>query len=112
MNCPACQEPMIVLELDEVEIDYCTVCNGVWLDGGELEVLLGDEDQAKKLLKSFSEDRITTETSRRCPLCRKKMKKVRVGADKDAPLIDKCPQGEGLWFDQGELATVIERGSI
>ncbi len=41
MNCPVCKEPMIVLELDEVEIDHCISCGGIWLDAGELELLIG-----------------------------------------------------------------------
>ena len=44
MDCPVCKDSaMIVLEMDEVEVDYCTECEGIWLDAGELEILLGDE---------------------------------------------------------------------
>ena len=39
MNCPACKEALIVLELDEVEIDHCLSCQGIWLDAGELQVV-------------------------------------------------------------------------
>ena len=39
MDCPACKEPLIVLELNEVEIDNCVSCGGIWLDKGELERL-------------------------------------------------------------------------
>ena len=39
MDCPACKEAMITLELEEVEIDYCPDCGGIWLDAGELGVL-------------------------------------------------------------------------
>ena len=46
MDCPVCRSAMIVLEIEEVEIDYCTDCAGIWLDAGELEVLLEDFDQA------------------------------------------------------------------
>ena len=37
MNCPACKNSMVILELNQVEIDYCTACKGIWLDSGELE---------------------------------------------------------------------------
>ena len=43
MDCPVCREPMIGLEYEKVEVDYCPACAGVWLDEGELEVLLGLE---------------------------------------------------------------------
>ena len=32
MDCPVCKNAMIVLELAEVEVDYCTDCSGIWLD--------------------------------------------------------------------------------
>ena len=54
MDCPVCKNSaMIVLELDEVEVDYCTECEGIWLDEGELELLLGDEARAKEVIQSF-----------------------------------------------------------
>src|SRR5438093_899662 len=35
--CPQCRQPMLVFELDGVEIDRCLSCRGTWLDAGELE---------------------------------------------------------------------------
>jgi Zn-finger nucleic acid-binding protein len=103
---------MIVLELDQVEIDYCQECGGVWLDAGELELLLGDMEQVTRLLDSFSLSRQSGEEIHKCPLCRKKMQKIRAGTGADAPLIDRCPSNEGLWFDRGELAMVLKQGSL
>ncbi|NIV72594.1 MAG: hypothetical protein GWN16_11560, partial [Calditrichae bacterium] len=37
MLCPVCKKPMMILEYNEVELDYCPICGGVWLDQGELE---------------------------------------------------------------------------
>ncbi|MCL4278881.1 MAG: zf-TFIIB domain-containing protein, partial [Ignavibacteriaceae bacterium] len=45
MLCPVCNNPMIVLELEQVEVDYCTNCAGVWLDAGELELLLESHEE-------------------------------------------------------------------
>ncbi|MEJ2494849.1 MAG: zf-TFIIB domain-containing protein [Ignavibacteriaceae bacterium] len=53
MICPVSNEPMIVLELNEIEIDYCPDCKGIWLDGGELELLIEDENERKRILSSF-----------------------------------------------------------
>jgi len=113
MDCPVCKDSaMITLELDEVEIDYCTVCNGIWLDAGELELLLGEPEKAKKLLNSFRVDSESREKVRRCPICDKKMQKVIVGSDKPVLLIDKCSRGDGLWFDKGELQDIFERAQL
>ena len=57
MDCPVCKDAMITLELKDVEIDYCTDCGGIWLDAGELELLLGEQQKAKQLLDSFKKRR-------------------------------------------------------
>lgn len=41
MNCPHCPDTKLVLsERQNVEIDYCPQCRGIWLDRGELDKLL------------------------------------------------------------------------
>jgi len=110
MKCPVCKEPTIVLELDEIEIDYCTSCGGIWLDAGELDLLIEDEKDRELLLSSFHKEAEHPEKTYRCPICRKKMDKVYVGENKDV-LLDKCPDNDGLWFDKGELKDVIQLAS-
>jgi Zn-finger nucleic acid-binding protein len=39
LNCPKCQTPMREREKDDLVIDVCPQCRGVWLDAGELEKL-------------------------------------------------------------------------
>ena len=103
---------MLTLELQDVEIDYCTDCSGIWLDAGELELLLGEQDKAKQLLDSFKVDSESIETKRKCPICDKKMQKVIVGSSKPILLIDKCHKGDGLWFDKGELHDIFDRAQL
>ncbi len=113
MNCPVCeQNAMVTLELNDVEIDFCTQCDGIWLDKNELELLLGHEERAKKLLNSFKVDSENTEKVRKCPICYKKMQKIIVGNTKSKVLIDKCRKGDGLWFDKGELSNIIENAQL
>ena len=112
MDCPACKNAMITLELEEVEIDYCPNCGGIWLDAGELELLLNEPDKAKGLLDSFKIDFGSTEAIRKCPICNKKMQKVIVGSSEPVILIDKCRRGDGLWFDKGELHDIFERAEL
>ncbi len=110
MICPVCKESMVILELSEVEIDFCTGCNGIWLDSGELELLLENIEEREKLLSSLTTDSSHPEKPYHCPICNKKMEKVHVGENKDV-LIDRCVKGHGLWFDKGELKTVLELGA-
>lgn len=111
MECPVCREPMVVLELDEVEVDHCLACGGTWLDAGELELLLEDSKKKDQLLSSFKADKKCKERKRICPICLKKMEKVLCGEHKKA-LIDKCKRNDGIWFDKGELGEIIKMGSL
>ena len=103
---------MITLELEDVEIDYCTDCGGIWLDAGELEQLLNEPDKAKSLLGSFRIDSASGEKIRKCPICGKKMQKIVIGSSKPVLLIDKCRKGDGLWFDKGELQDIFDRAEL
>jgi len=112
MDCPACRNAMITLELADVEIDHCVACGGIWLDAGELELLMDDPAKAKRLLNSFREDDSSAEQPRKCPICDKKMAKIVVGTAVPPLLIDKCRRGDGLWFDTGELEDVLNRAQL
>ena len=112
MDCPVCKNAMITMELEEVEIDYCTGCNGIWLDKGEMEMLLGDGGKSKELIGSFQKSPPTGEVQRQCPICDKKMEKIIVGDDRQALLLDRCGRGDGLWFDKGELSNIIDRAKL
>ncbi len=110
MKCPACSNLMIVVEHENIELDYCTECSGVWFDAGELELLL---ETMQLEGSSLSLDTILTspearssEKKRKCPICRQKMKKATVGHQPEV-LIDACPRGDGLWFDKGEVGQLI-----
>lgn len=111
MRCPVCDELMIVLELEQIEIDYCTTCEGIWLDGGELELLLEEASEKEELLASFKVDQNSDEDKIRCPICLKKMEKVLVGKD-GGILLDRCINHDGLWFNKGELYDVVKLGSL
>ncbi len=49
MKCPNCNEILLMTQRNNIEIDYCPNCRGVWLDKGELDKLL---DQAAQSLNS------------------------------------------------------------
>ena len=112
MNCPVCKVAMIIVEHEKIELDYCTTCLGTWFDEGELALLLDtmdlpvDEFNISDIMTKPEKE--TREKKRRCPVCRKKMKKAAIGNSPEV-LIDVCPQGEGMWFDGGEVGQVIKQ---
>lgn len=90
-----------MLELDGVEVDYCAGCGGLWLDAGELGLIVrGHLDVAEP---QWLRDGRGGE--RRCPLCREKMDVAllaRPGVE-----VDFCRRRHGLWLDKGELQQII-----
>jgi uncharacterized protein len=48
MKCPRCTETDLTMsERQNVEIDYCPKCRGIWLDRGELDKLIERAEQAE-----------------------------------------------------------------
>lgn len=112
MICPACKSDMIVVEYNKIELDYCTDCQGVWFDSGELELLLESMNlESQNVFFSnilSSEEAESSEKKRKCPICGQKMKKTGIGQEREI-LIDVCQRGDGLWFDGGELGQLTRQ---
>jgi Zn-finger nucleic acid-binding protein len=68
---------------------------------------LDASDFTMKHVLALPEKRIN-EGKRKCPLCRKKMRKVAIGKEPEV-ILDACPREEGLWFDGGEVGQVIKQ---
>ena len=108
MFCPKCKKEMIVVERNDVELDYCMFCEGFWFDWGEWNIL------CKKLIAQDFLDSpsdvydipaaITGEKPRRCPVCGEKMEKFMLCGD---ILIDRCKNRHGLWFDKNEFSACV-----
>ena len=96
VKCPVCKVPTFVVEFQEIELDCCGECRGLWFDHGELELVVGET-------KAITEPAaVTDEAPRKCPICRTRMKKVNIGPSSRV-MIDVCPEDCGLWFDDNEL---------
>jgi Zn-finger nucleic acid-binding protein len=111
MICPICHKDALIVEYQNVELDYCPVCHGVWFDAGELELLikaagLGD---LRRYLDSIinAPEAATQEKKRKCPICRHKMKKTYIDTDNKI-LVDVCHVGDGIWFDGGEIQHLVK----
>ena len=40
MNCPVCNVELKIYVRQNIEVDYCPQCRGVWLDRGELDKII------------------------------------------------------------------------
>ena len=103
MECPACRQPQLIVEVEGVELDLCHKGCGVWFDAQELSQLLG---AAAPELERALQDLPTQGRGRRCPRCRKPMELI-LAPGGTAVMLDRCSRGHGLWFDQGELEQIV-----
>ena len=111
MLCPVCHEDALIVEYQDIELDYCPVCHGVWFDVGELDLLMasaGFEDFRHYLEEiANAPEPDTKEKKHKCPTCGHKMKKAHIDTDNNI-LVDVCHVGDGIWFDGGEVQHLVK----
>ncbi len=110
MLCPNCKREMIVVEHQSVELDYCTRCQGVWFDAGEIELFLRtakreEPDVSLEVMRRLPE--VKGARHRKCPICRRRMREVAVS--EPAINVDVCIRGDGVWFDSGEVQQLLSQ---
>lgn len=65
MKCPVCKTTdLLMSERRSIEIDYCPVCRGIWLDRGELDKLIALDAGTADAAASA---RVTRESHRESP---------------------------------------------
>ena len=109
MQCPRCQIELAAHIVDDVEIDECTSCGGVWFDHDELR-------RAKDLMDpnlgwlDFEiwehEDRFKVGAGRlACPRCGDAT--CTLAYDATEIDVDYCPACRGAWLDKRELEHIV-----
>ena len=110
MKCPRCDSNLEAESYEGVEIDRCIDCKGSWLDEGELTriIITKEEHFSEELLQETLATAFTgvpqdeKRSIERCPKCQRAM--VAINYDYSSGIIvDRCPDGHGLWMDGGEL---------
>lgn len=103
MICPKCQSEMEKVTFENVQVDRCTGCEGIWFDMLEHEDLkklkgseaidTGDPEKGEEFSRM---DRID------CPTCRTRMIRM---VDNRNPHIwyESCAVCYGVYFDAGEF---------
>ena len=103
MNCPKCNAAMNTVKFDDVEVERCTDCGGIWFDVLERELL-------KQMPGSEAIDTGDPERGRAqnaigqitCPNCHTPMVRM---VDHEQPHIwyEQCSTCGGAYFDAGEF---------
>ena len=99
--CPECQKPFSILKLDEVELDACRACEGLWFDAGELQHFTG-------FSKDVPADQLHSRRSKYdCPVCGETMQEC-VFIRSYNLLADKCLADHGVYLEKGELERAFD----
>lgn len=108
MDCPACKQPLIVVEHTGIEVDWCPACKGLWFDAGELELLaeMAQREFAMPVPDPAAPPQAAGTPVRTCPRCPAKMSMQTIAGSPPVQ-VDLCPRGHGIWLDQGELSALI-----
>jgi len=103
MKCPKCRsETLNEFKIEDVAVDRCSSCDGIWFDAHELAQLLAED---AKQVASLSRGRTHEELDGKrgvCPRDTEELLRVYSVVDK-AVIIDACPECRGIWLDGGEF---------
>jgi len=122
MDCPKCVGKLEKKKVENVELDACTVCEGIWFDAGELEAVIKADstdrfDYIDVGREEFDGAEIAAsgvnlnDKKGRCPRCDDSTDLVQTQYERDEKLkIDMCPKGHGIWLDGGEIQTLRKKG--
>lgn len=101
MECPRCQSPQTLVEVtldEDVVVDACRGCKGIFFDKDELGTFL----HLSKDLPDYKTLMASAEPSFPCPKCKAQMRELHYVKGSDLA-VDTCEGCEGVWLDGGEI---------
>lgn len=121
MDCPKCavgklNEVTVRIHVSgpdqELKVDQCFTCEGVWFDRGELEQYL--KGKFKAISSAMMPDEALKELSQqvgKCPRCHKPMSKQPSRMKRNV-IVDYCRKCEGFWLDCTEVDQMEPRPGV
>lgn len=104
MNCPKCLKELGPMVLDNVCMEFCVGCRGLWFEQEESAFMAELTNDFPNPQSARSEGKSTRYA---CPRCRAKLEEV-LFAPPHRVLLDFCRSCHGVWLDKGELRKVEE----
>ncbi|HUU02499.1 MAG TPA: zf-TFIIB domain-containing protein [Myxococcota bacterium] len=114
MKCPRCNIDMSQEPYEGVDVDRCPSCKGFWVPGYRLAQIIDIREKTfaieeianySKLHKADHGLLNQANSSIKCPECGSLMTQSHYNYAAEV-LIDRCPQGHGVWLDKGEIEHV------
>ncbi|HAC64059.1 MAG TPA: hypothetical protein DCF68_11090 [Cyanothece sp. UBA12306] len=102
--CPKCGGNLETISYQDVEVDRCGQCAGIWFDSLEAEQLKSIKGSEKIDLADSQEDNELESRQKQinCPRCQVTMMKM-LDFDQHPIWYETCLQCGGIWFDAGEF---------
>ncbi len=107
-KCPVDQSEMRQIQDKGIALDWCDLCDGIWLDPGELARLSRTTVDIPNLLPKPAPAR-THESSKtpQCPRCNVPLEEI-LYEQAGSLQVDRCPGCHGLWLERGELQEIYD----
>jgi PAT family beta-lactamase induction signal transducer AmpG len=103
MRCPKCRSDMEQVMVDDIEVDRCSSCHGLWFDDGELKKLRNREAAAALDIGDIKTGKEQNKIEHyRCPRCAGPMNRL-VDPGQTHIWFEQCGSCRGSFFDAGEL---------
>lgn len=114
MQCPKCKtesfEPLsvtlAVFSNQQVAVDRCKSCQGIWFDEQELPQLLAAEPQRLSALRAGSGKDELDARRGNCPRDGSVLLRVYSAINRSV-VLDTCLQCRGIWLDGGEFEKLL-----
>lgn len=106
IKCP--DHPLMeTTEVNEIPVDRCPSCHGLWLDRDELRQLRAHADEIESLRRQVSagEEAAEPVASGDCPACARRLSVATIGSFH----VEHCTICGGVFLDRGELEKVLEQ---
>jgi uncharacterized protein len=116
VKCPVCNKDLRTITYENLKVDVCPTCGGIWFDRGELMAVVNgllsrdritaetvEEAYGKKAVPSKNIDKF----KRFCPKCKEELEVFNFCYDSNV-FLDRCPICSGIWVDRGELKAVAK----
>ena len=103
-KCIKCETAMIPKMVEDVEVDYCPSCRGLWLDRDEIRQLADKSEdvlaELRELVQATEPDKTAPSTVKPpCPACGAKLALAVFGSI----YMEHCAACDGIYLDRGEL---------
>ncbi|MBA63381.1 MAG: hypothetical protein CMJ76_13570 [Planctomycetaceae bacterium] len=113
MKCPKCGAMLTALQLQDITIDKCHSCDGIWLDHGELEKLRstgikGVEESLEEEYGNPPAPMFSLDGYLRCPRCVDQGLRSNYVSYMQPVKMDHCIVCFGMWLDKHELDKLMD----